>query len=95
MLQRLIRIYILNLFDLLATMYLVMLFGVDIEGNIVGKWLIETKLVYFFKIVIVGILLFAIYKFSYKQKIAYLCSRILFFVFTILSLYHCLILFSL
>ena len=95
MLQRLIRIYILNLFDLLATMYLVMLFGVDIEGNIVGKWLIETKLVYFFKIVIVGILLFAIYKFSYKQKIADLCSRILFFVFTILSLYHCLILFSL
>ena len=95
MLQRLIRIYILNLFDLLATMYLVMLFGVDIEGNIVGKWLIETKLVYFFKIVIVGILLFAIYKFSYKQKTADLCSRILFFVFTILSLYHCLILFSL
>ena len=57
MLQRLIRIYILNLFDLLATMYLVILFRVDIEGNIVGKWLIETKLVYFFKIVIVGVLL--------------------------------------
>ena len=91
----LIIVYVLNLFDLLATMYLVMLFGVDIEGNIVGKWLIETKLVYFFKIVIVGILLFAIYKFSYKQKTVYLCSKILFFVFAILSLYHCLILFSL
>lgn len=90
----LIIVYLLNLFDLFATMYLVILFGIEIEGNVIGKFLIETNLVYFFKIFVVGFLLFMIYKLGCKQKIAHFCSKILFAVFTALSLYHCLILFS-
>lgn len=91
----LIVVYLLNLFDLFATMYLVSLFGSSVEGNVIGKFLIETKLVYFFKIVVVGFLLFLIYKLGHKREVANFCSKILFVVFAALSLYHCLILVSL
>ena len=42
---KLIVIYILNIIDLIATMLLVKRFGVQIEGNPIGQWLIETNLV--------------------------------------------------
>lgn len=42
---KLIVIYVLNIIDLIATMLLVKRFGVQIEGNPIGKWLIETNLV--------------------------------------------------
>lgn len=37
---KLIVIYVLNIIDLIATMLLVKRFGIQIEGNPIGKWLI-------------------------------------------------------
>ena len=59
---KLIVIYVLNIIDLIATMLLVKRFGLEIEGNPIGKWLIETNLVWFVKIVIVGAALLGLYK---------------------------------
>ena len=61
---RLILTYIFNIFDLIVTMYLVRLFGLSIEGNPIGRWLIKTNLQYFVKIVIIGALLLEIGKLS-------------------------------
>lgn len=52
---KLIVIYMLNIIDLIATMLLVKRFGIQIEGNPIGTWLIETNLVWFVKIVEVGV----------------------------------------
>lgn len=54
---RLIIAYVLNLFDLAATTYWVNKFGLEIEGNPIGRWLYQTGAVYSVKIVGVGILL--------------------------------------
>ena len=43
---RLILAYVFNIIDLIVTMYLVRLFGLSIEGNPIGRWLIKTNLQY-------------------------------------------------
>ena len=62
---KLIVIYMLNIIDLIATMLLVKRFGIQIEGNPIGKWLIETNLVLFVEIFIVGAALLGLY--NYKK----------------------------
>ena len=84
---KLIVIYILNIIDLIATMLLVKRFGLEIEGNPVGKWLIETNLVWFVKIIIVGVALFGLYKLQ-KIKIAHTASTVILVVYSILVIYH-------
>lgn len=71
---KLIVIYVLNIIDLIATMLLVKRFGIQIEGNPIGKWLIETNLVWFVKIVIVGVALLGLYRLQ-EIKIAILPQR--------------------
>lgn len=86
---RLIITYILNIIDLIATMYLVSLFGLSIEGNPIGRWLIKTGLVYPFKITVVGGLLLAIGLLSGKsRKVANMASWGLLVAFSILTAYH-------
>lgn len=90
---RLTITYIFNLIDLIATMYLVSLFGLSVEGNPIGRWLIRTNLVYPFKIGIVGGLLFAIGLLSEKnRRMADVCSWILLIIFLGLTIYHFVIL---
>ena len=90
---RLIITYIFNLIDLIATMYLVSLFGLSVEGNPIGRWLIRTKLVYPFKIGVVGGLLLAIGFLSENNRgMTDVCSWILLIIFLGLTIYHFVIL---
>lgn len=91
---RLAITYIFNLIDLIATMYLVSLFGLSVEGNPIGRWLIRTNLVYPFKIGLVGGLLLAIGLLGkINKKAANIGSWVLLTVFTSLILYHGVILY--
>ena len=94
---RLILTYIFNIIDLIITMYLVRLFGLSIEGNPIGRWLIKTNLQYFVKIVIIGALLLEIWKLSEGncKKIANIASWVLIIAYSILIFYHIVILLSL
>ena len=90
---RLIITYIFNLIDLIATMYLVSLFGLSVEGNPIGRWLIRTNLVYPFKIGVVGGLLLAIGLLGEKNRgMTDVCSWILLIIFLGLTIYHFVIL---
>ena len=90
---RLAITYIFNLIDLIATMYLVSLFGLSVEGNPIGRWLIRTNLVYPFKIGVVGGLLLAIGFLSEKNRgMTDVCSWILLIIFLGLTIYHFVIL---
>ncbi len=86
---RLAITYIFNLIDLIATMYLVSLFGLSVEGNPIGRWLIRTNLVYPAKIVVMGGLLLAIGLLGKRnKKAANIGSWVLLTVFTSLTIYH-------
>ena len=87
---RLIITYIFNLIDLIVTMYLVSLFGLSIEANPIGRWLIQTNLVYPFKIGVVGGLLLAIglLKGKINKKAATIGSWVLLIAFSALVLYQ-------
>lgn len=86
---RLAITYIFNLIDLIATMYLVSLFGLSVEGNPIGRWLIQTNLVYPFKIGLVGGLLLAIGLLGkIDKKYASTLSWITLVIYTLVVLYH-------
>lgn len=90
---RLTITYIFNLIDLIATMYLVSLFGLSVEGNPIGRWLIRTNLVYPFKIIVMGGLLLTINLLAKKStRTANICSWLLLITFSVLTLYHVIIL---
>lgn len=84
---KLIVVYMLNIIDLIATMLLVKRFGIQIEGNPIGTWLIETNLIWFVKIVIVGAALLLLYKFK-NNKLAIVGSWITLITFSLLAVYH-------
>ena len=84
---KLIVIYVLNIIDLIATMLLVKRFGLEIEGNPIGKWLIETNLVWFVKIIVVGAALLLLFKFK-NNKLAIVGSWITLITFSLLAVYH-------
>ena len=91
---RLILTYIFNIIDLIITMYLVRLFGLSVEGNPIGRWLISSGFVYLFKIGVVGIALIAIWLAGKKkEKLANICSWLLFVAYFSLVVYHGIILF--
>ena len=83
---RLIITYIFNLIDLIATMYLVSLFGLSVEGNPIGRWLIQTNLVYVVKIAVVGLALLLLWKFK-NNKFAIVGSWVFLITFSLLAIY--------
>ena len=86
---RLAITYIFTLIDLIATMYLVALFGLSVEGNPIGQWLISSGLVYPFKIAVVGGLLIAIGLLGkIDKKYASALSWITLMIYTLVALYH-------
>ena len=58
---RLIITYLLNLFDLYCTMQLVNRYGISIEANPIGRWLIYTNLAIPVKVFGMGAAMFALY----------------------------------
>lgn len=59
--KRLFLAYLLNLFDLVMTLRLYRLYGIGIEGNPMGRWLIETGLAVPVKVFGIGACLIALY----------------------------------
>lgn len=87
--------YVLNLFDYYMTTSLVDTFGVGIEGNPFGVWMLSQRIAGLVKVVFVGLLLIVVgICLKHKPKCAYV-SVILFAVYFILALYHLLIYFVL
>ena len=90
---RLILTYIFNIIDLIVTMYLVRLFGLSVEGNPIGRWAMSSGFVYLFKIGIVGIALIEVWLVGKKkEKLANICSWLLFVTYFSLVIYHGIIL---
>lgn len=86
---RLILTYIFNIIDLIITMYLVCLFGLSIEGNPIGRWAMSSGFVYLFKIGVVGVALIMIWLAGKKkEKLANICSWLLFITYFSLVVYH-------
>lgn len=53
--------YLLNVFDAFATWKLFTRYGIEIESNPVGRWLIENDLMWWFKLFVVGWLIAFLY----------------------------------
>lgn len=77
----------LNIFDLIATMYLVQAYGVAVEGNVFGRWLIQTNLVYVVKIAVVGLALLLLWKFK-NNRLSIVGSWVILITFSLLAVYH-------
>lgn len=88
MLIRLIIAYILNLFDLGMTQYFINKYGISIEGNPIGRWLLgHPILLLIWKLGLVAILLLVIYHFR-NNRVANIGSWIILGVYIALAIYH-------
>lgn len=54
--------YLLNVFDAIATWLWFTRYGIEIELNAVGRWLLELGLMWVFKLGIIGLLLLFLYE---------------------------------
>lgn len=88
MLIRLGITYVLNLFDIVMTQYFVNKYGTAIEGNPIGRWLIDHPIALIaWKCAIVALLLLLLYHFRNVQ-IANIGSWITLGVYIALAMYH-------
>lgn len=58
--------YMLNLADTVFTDYWVKKYGIDVEGNPIGRYLITMDIMWIVKIFVVGVLIFILY-IGYKE----------------------------
>lgn len=87
--QRLITTYALNLVDLAFTLFLVSLYGIGIEGNPIGAFLIGNRLAIPYKAVAVGLLFLLLYRLDKRaHRAVNAASWVLFCVFAALCVYH-------
>lgn len=84
----LIITYLLNIIDYLFTLYWVRKFGIEIEGNPIGKWMFKKKLTWLFKIVVVGILLGLLAVYIYFNPAAIWIAYIPLVVYIGIIIYH-------
>ena len=83
-----ITIYLLNIFDLLCTTYLVSKYGIEIEQNPIGKFILTSvDAVILFKVLIPAAALVQLWKYR-EHKLAQVASWLLLVVFALLTLYH-------
>ena len=88
MLIRIIVTYILNIFDLCMTLYYTKKFGLEVESNPFGHWLLSKPYrILIYKILVVGLLLFILW-ISRENKISAISSWIVLGVYTALAVYH-------
>ena len=87
-----ILIYLLNLFDLLCTTYLVSKYGIEIEQNPIGRVLYNnSQLLIYVKVLLVGFCLLILKRHS-ANIYCKVTSIILLILFILLSFYHIFIL---
>lgn len=84
----LIIAYVLNIIDYLFTRHWVNLYGIDIEGNPIGRWLIENHLAVPVKVFGVGGLLIVLYHALKKHPKWNWTSWLLLAVYSVLAIYH-------
>ena len=76
------------MFDLCATARLVRLYGIEAEGNPIGKWLLKNEFrVYIFKLLIPTIAMFVIHWLQ-AYLMARICMWVILALFVILTVYH-------
>lgn len=80
--------YLLNLFDLSFTMRMVNRFGIEVEGNPIGRWLIQSGSVYTVKIGAMAVALYALYRCTENiPKWKWICLIPL-VIYSLLAIYH-------
>lgn len=84
--------YALNLFDLAFTMYMVNRFGIEVEGNPIGRWLLATNLAVPFKTIGIGAAMLTLYVGVKKYPKWEWTSWFVLAVYSILAVYHLFIL---
>lgn len=86
--SRLISTSLFNTFDLIFTLFLVSLFGLEIEVNPIGRVMLSNPILLFIsKIVVVNLFLLLLYKLKHL-RIAKIGSWIVFVAYCSLTLYH-------
>lgn len=85
---RLLTTSIFNTFDLIFTLFLVSLFGLEIEANPIGRVMLSNPILLFIsKIVVVNLFIVLLYKYR-NFRLARVGSWIVFIVYGCLTLYH-------
>ena len=88
MLARLIITFVLNIADYLFTLYFVHLYGLEIEANPIGRWLLKKPCRgIVFKVLGIAALLAVLYVFR-SHKIAVIGSWIVMVAYAALVIYH-------
>lgn len=85
---RLISTSVFNTLDMIFTLFLVSVFGLEIEANPIGRVMLSDPILLFVsKIVVVNLFLVLLYKFG-NYRLAKVGSWIVFIVYSCLTLYH-------
>ena len=88
MIIRLIITYILNLFDLIMTKVWVKYYGINIEGNPIGIWILENNIDITIKVVLIGIIMLILYIcIKYNPQYEW-TSWLILIVYSLLAIYH-------
>ena len=88
MAKRLYLTYFLNLLDLCLTLYLINLYGIDIEANPIGVTMLQNPIIaVLYKVLGVGLCLWVLYKFR-GHRIAQIGSYAVLAVYVGLTVYH-------
>ena len=89
----LIITYILNIIDYAFTSYWVSKYGIDVELNPIGRWMLTHNVAFAVKIFAVGAIMIALgYLYSLKPNIAW-TVYIPFVIYAILTIYHIVLIF--
>ena len=80
--------YAMNVFDMICTKYLVKQYGIEIEGNPIGKLMLKSNIAtVIIKAVSMAAVLFVLYYFKYNIALI-----VIFAVYCALTIYHIFIL---
>lgn len=87
-----IMTYVLNLIDLICTLVLFYRFGINVESNPVGRYLLRNiPLLITVKVIFVGLALLSLYIWSKDSRIANIGLWICFIAYAIVFIYHLII----
>ena len=89
--SRLMLVYLLNVFDLIATTLWVIFFGLGIEANPIARWMYETNIIYVVKTIGVSVGLCILNSYLPANKKWMWVSWLLIFVYFGIAVYHCFI----
>ena len=82
------KIYALNLFDCAVTLWLVYMFGTEIEGNVFGLMLLQSPvLTVVFKTVVIGMAVLMLYRYRHRPMVKSMVQAV-FGLYTALAAYH-------